>query len=317
MMLNLDERPINGGRGKGGGWEHRETEKPRQTGLWVAFAVLLCTSIGAGVYGYRTLKSMGVEVAQVPEIMKSLTGLSGRLQAAEQLIGAWAGDKQKLTDRLGALERRIGSSLQQAKKHADDATEQLEARMEDEMDERNAVEDDRLSKIEATQAADRVQLAQLQTELADTRQEIASLRQSSDREFASLNGHVEGSDRAVEALRHRLDRQKVDFEVAKNHDTELTPGVALKVTDTDVRYQRFNGWVQLLPEARYLWVNEHGIQQPLAFYRQPDNDRFDLVVTRVAGDSVVGYLLMPAPNGKAGGPVANLGTPASATRKNN
>jgi hypothetical protein len=81
----------------------------------------------------------------------------------------------------------------------------------------------------------------------------------------------------------------------------------LKVTDTDVRHQQFSGWVQLLPESRFLWVNEHGIHQPVAFYRQRDNQPFDLVVTRVTGDSIVGYLLKPAGAAQsAGTPVARL-----------
>ena len=315
MILNLDEHPIDERPGKGDDVERFEPERPRQTGLWVAFVLLACACVAAGVHGYRILRNTGIDVAQVPAMVRSLADLSGRLQAAERLIGAWAGDQKKLTDRLGVLERRLNSGLQKASQHADNATKQLEARIEDELDERAAVAEGRLDKLEVAQASNQAQFTQLRTELTNARQEIASLRQSSDSQFAGLNRHLEGSDGAVAALEHRLDRQKVDFEVAKNRDTALTPGVALKVTETNVRRQQFSGWIQLLPETRYLWVNEHGIQQPLAFYRQPDISRFDLVVTRVAGDSVVGYLLMPAANGKAGGPVAQLETSALRARQ--
>ena len=307
MILNLDEHPINEGPSKGDDVERFEPKRPRQTGLWVAFVLLVCAAFAAGVHGYRILRDTGIEVAQVPAMMKSLADLNGRLRSAEQVTGAWAGDKQKLLERLGLLERRVNSGLQQAKNHADKATEQLEARIEDEMDERAAVADGRLDKLETEQASDRAQFAQLRKELSNAQQEIASLRQASDGEFANLHQHVEGSDRALETLGHRFDRQRIEFEVAKNRDTAITPGVALKVTNTDVRRQQFSGWVQLLPEARFLWVNEHGIQQPVAFYRQRDNQPFDLVVTRVAGESIVGYLLTPADaNQKAGGPVARL-----------
>ena len=315
MILNLDEHPIDERPGKGDDVERFEPERPRQTGLWVAFVLLACACVAAGVHGYRILRNTGIDVAQVPAMVRSLADLSGRLQAAERLIGAWAGDQKKLTDRLGVLERRLNSGLQKASQHADNATKQLEARIEDELDERAAVAEGRLDKLEVAQASNQAQFTQLRTELTNARQEIASLRQSSDSQFAGLNRHLEGSDGAVAALEHRLDRQKVDFEVTKNRDTELTPGVALKVTETNVRRQQFSGWIKLLPETRYLWVNEHGIQQPLAFYRQPDISRFDLVVTRVAGDSVVGYLLMPAANGKAGGPVAQLETSALRARQ--
>lgn len=184
------------------------------------------------------------------------------------------------------------------------------------MEERSAVVDARLDKVEAGEAAERVQLARLQDELANARQEIASLRQTSDCELAGLRQHMAGSDRTVEAITQQLDRQRVDFEAARNRETEVAPGVGLKVLDTNVRYQRFSGWIQILPEARFLWVNEHGIQQPVGFYRLQDGERVDLVVTRVARDSVVGYLLLPAmAKERVSAPVAALKAPAPASRQ--
>jgi hypothetical protein len=316
MMLNLDERAINDGRGEGDDVKRFEPERPRQTGLWVALALLLCASVAAGVYGYRALKDAGIQLAQVPGMMNSVADLSGRFRSMEQTAGAWAGDKQKLFDRLGSLERRVNASLQKAREHADTVTDQLRTQIEDEMDERAAVADGRLDKLEVAQASNQAQFAQLRTDLANARQEIASLRRSSESEFASLHRNAEQTDRAVEALGRRFDRQRIDFEVAKNRDTAIIPGVALKVTDTDVRYQQFSGWIRLLPEARFLWVNEHGIHQPVAFYRQRDSQPFDLVVTRVTAESIVGYLLKPADaNQQAGAPVASLELAAPLARQ--
>jgi chaperonin cofactor prefoldin len=310
-MLELDERPIRDGREDRRDAETRVVERPRNRGLWAAFVLLLVALIGAAGYGYRTLKNDRIDLARVPEMAQALAGLSARLEAAENAMRAWTSDKQGLTDRLGLLERKMNSTLQQARKHADELTAQVQAQLVDEMDERGAVVDARINKIEAAQVEEQTKLARLQGELASAREEIASLRQTSDREFAGLGQRMSTSDRAVEALEQRLDRQKVNFEVARNHTVELTRGVALKVLDTDVRYQRFSGWIQLLPEARYLWVDEHGIQQPVVFYRQQDGERLDLVVTRVAGNSVVGYLVMPvAPRTQAGAPVARLNPPA-------
>jgi len=310
-MLELDERPIRDGREDRRDAETRVVERPRNMGLWAAFALLLAALVGVAGYGYRTLEKDRIDLARVPEMVQALAGLSGRLEAAEKVMRAWTSDRQGLTARLSLLERKMNSTLQQARKHADELTAQLQAQMVDEMAERGAVVDARINKIEAAQVEEQTKLARLRGELASVREEIASLRQTSDREFASLGQRMGTSDRAVEALEPRLDRQKVNFEVARNYTVELTRGVALKVLDTDVRYQRFSGWIQLLPEARYLWVDEHGIHQPVVFYRQQDGERLDPVVTRVAGNSVVGYLVVPvAPRTQAAAPVARLNPPA-------
>lgn len=54
------------------------------------------------------------------------------------------------------------------------------------------------------------------------------------------------------------------------------------------------GWVRLLPEGQTLWLGWRSIEQPVVFYRQKDTASCELVATRVAKHSVVGYLLLPA-----------------------
>ena len=310
-MLNLNEQPISNDRTESREPDTKRAEKPRSRTLWIAFALLVGVLVGAAGYGYRALKNDRIELARLPEMMRSLDSLNGRLAAAETALDAWTSDRQDLMVRLAGLERRVNSNLQQARKHADEVTAQFEERIVDDMEERNAVVDARLDKVEAGQAAEHAQLARLQDELASARQEIAALRQMTDRELAGLNQHVTGSDHQVEKIAQQLERRRVDFEAARNRETEIAAGVALKVNDTDVRRQQFSGWVQILPEARFLWVNEHGIQQPVAFYRERDGEQFDLVVTRVAKDSVVGYLLVPnAAGGNTDSPRAEAGVTA-------
>ena len=66
MILNLDEHPIDERPGKGDDVERFEPERPRQTGLWVAFVLLACACVAAGVHGYRILRNTGIDVAQEP-----------------------------------------------------------------------------------------------------------------------------------------------------------------------------------------------------------------------------------------------------------
>jgi hypothetical protein len=49
-----------------------------------------------------------------------------------------------------------------------------------------------------------------------------------------------------------------------------------------------------MPDRRTLCVRELGVQQPLVFYHKGSDQPNELVITRVAKDAVIGYLLLPA-----------------------
>ena len=285
--------------------EARNSGRTGSGGLWIAFSLLLCALMISAAYAYRSLRDAKTESARLPEVLQALPDLSKRITAVETAIGSWASDNQVLLNRVVKLEGRFKSNLQQVHRDTQEMMSQLEQRTMSRMEERDALVDARLSQIDRGQSEGLARVARLEKELASTQQEISSLRQTTNHDLAGLNEQLGESDHKVDAVAHRLERQRVNFEVTRNHQLEITPFVALDVQDTDVRHQRFSGWVQVLPESRFLWVNEHGIQQPVTFYRGEDQTSFDLVVTRVASNSVVGYLMMPA------GTLREAGTPSA------
>jgi hypothetical protein len=50
-------------------------------------------------------------------------------------------------------------------------------------------------------------------------------------------------------------------------------------------------WV--MPERRTIWLRGQGAQQPVTFYGLEDGKKRELVITQVAKNSVVGYLIVP------------------------
>lgn len=270
------------------------TYRPKTRALWVFLGLLVVALIGVAGGGYRALQRDNIQLSQVPEAFKSVALLSGRLDAAETVMRAWAGSLKGLAERVGRLERMTNTNLRLARSYSDKLTEQLEERVQDEMDERSYVVDGRLARLESTQESARLRLAQLQEEVAKVRQELVAARQDMDRNLAGLQVQLTGSEREVGSLAQRFDQRRVEFEAAKRHTYELDPEISLRVTRTNVKFQRFDGRVSLLPEARTLWVSQQGVQQPVVFYRKRDGERCELVVTHVARNSVVGYLMLPA-----------------------
>ena len=116
----------------------------------------------------------------------------------------------------------------------------------------------------------------------------------------------------LQGLAQKVERQRVGFEVAKNRQQELVPGISLTVTRTDPQYQRFEGYLELVEDSRTLWLSKVAAQQAVPFYLKQGGQPYDLVVENVRRDGVVGYLLVPQDKGRprANESASEAGSPA-------
>lgn len=281
--------------------------------LWAAFAVLLVALAVVMGYGYHRLKKNNLQLTLVPAMLESQAVLSGRLQAVEAKVRDWTGRWNALADRIARVDQKASHGIRSARKHAEDLTTQMNEQLQAQIDAQQYLADNRFKSLESGRESEKTRVAQLENELATMRQELAEYREKSNRELAGLEQRVDGNNRSLTSLAHWIPRDRIGFEAARQRDSELLPGLSMRVTGTDVRHQRFKGWVRLVPEGRTLWVDQQGILQPVVLYRQQDGGRCELIVTRVAENSVVGYVLVPAGT-TAGQPMAQLEAPASRGR---
>ncbi len=265
--------------------------------LWMAFALLLIILAGVSFYGYRVLQESNIQVSQVPEMLKSMTAMNGRLGDVEGKLHSWATDWQSLSERLARLEKTARANFQSARKHSEALNAQLEQRIQDRLDGRDHILDTRLDQLESDQRSAVTRVNELRQELADARQEIASLRRETNTDLALLHHQASGNDEQVTAIARQLEHERVNFEVAKNQVASIVPDISVNLTATDVRYQRFSGWVYYLPDQRFLWVRDHGVQQPVVFYGRNNSQQYQVVITSVRDASAAGYVLLPREGG--------------------
>ena len=276
-------------------WAHTSREldhlRSRFSRLRTLAVVLLLTLVGAGAYGYFALRKHNIQLSELPGVQESLTLVSERLDAAETRLRTWSADWDALDVRLNKLEGRLGrtaaAARETARKQTQELTAQLQARIEAQLDERDQALDARLNQLEAEQQAGRTQLAALGDQ-------VSAVRQQTGRDLGALHQQVARGERNLDELSRQLQRRRVDFELAREYTRELAPGVSLHITKTDRRFQRVKGWLWLMPDRRTVWVRELGLQQPLVFYHKGSDQPNELVITRVAEDAVIGYLVLPA-----------------------
>jgi hypothetical protein len=268
-------------------------EEPKNKGLWAAFAFLLVALVGTATYGFLVLDKENIQLSQVPEVAESVKLVGGRMAAAEARLREMSFNWQALQQSFEELDKKVNTRTSATRKYAEKLTAQLESRVQNRMDERAAVFEAHIRELQSQQQTDRARLAELHNQLAGVQSELAAARNQAGQDFRGLNRRVAANEQQINEMNEELEPERVDFEVVKKRQHELAPEITLKVTDTDVRYQRFSGYISYLPEGRTLWVRDQGVQQPVTFYTQQGDAMYELVVTRVTKDSAVGYMLLP------------------------
>ncbi len=314
MIFDAD---INQPKGKSPSTDRPASEAPffarhRETGpLWVAFGLLIVALAAVSIYGFLELRREHISLNQLPAALNSATALGGRVDALQSQMQRWAGRWDSLTARLTKVERQSRSTLSMARKHTDEVAAKLAKQVDDQqaqMDANTYAVNRRLQQVESNQQAERAALAKLQNDLASARPQVAAAPPAdSGQAYVSLAQQVTQNVSEVRALQKRLEHQRVDFEAPRRVSYQVAPGITLHVSHTDTRHQRFKGWIRLLPDGRTLWVSKWGAAQPVIFYRQTGDTPCELVVTRVAANSVTGFLLLPGGTGSnTAEPVAEL-----------
>lgn len=258
--------------------------------LWTA-VVIVAAALGALVYyGYRVAKTQDIRITEIFGNQSAVNTLKQRADAAEGKLQGLAGDWQGMTQRITKVEGTVAADARETRRYAENLTQRLHQQMTAEMDERTATLNAKLQQMESEQAAQRAQVAQLESNL---KQEISAARDENGRALSGVRQQEEANAHDVGALSQRLDRQRIDFELAKGQTKELAPGISLQIRGTNVAHQRYHGALTLAQGNRKVWLRDQSADEPVRFIHSEGEAPYELVVKEVTKKSVAGYLLTP------------------------
>jgi hypothetical protein len=288
-------------------------ERTRRRHLFLtAFVILLALIVtGAVWYAYPTLKRHDATLSQIPEsltdVRKNVFDLGEQAKTTAARVDEWGSREEELRRQFNKARGDLMARVDSARKQASDASAALIQRARSDFANQVDSIKTQLAKLETSSAGDREQIARLQEELTQVRSQMAKQGQ----ELASVQGqftqHAVSSDQQFAEVkttqqkdRHDFDQysdkfavKRVDFEVAKNRQTTVAPGISVQVNNTDVSYQRLNGSV-LASDGHTVWLRQLKVQEPVFLTSFTDGRTRELVITRVNKDGAVGYVLMPA-----------------------
>ena len=288
-------------------------ERTRRRHHFFTAALILLAAGLAGVawYAYPMLKRHDLTLSQMPasltDVQKDLFGIGERAKATDAKVDDWSQRQEDLRSQLNKARGELMARVDSAKKQASDASTALLERVRSEVGTQIDSVKTQLARLETSRETDREQIARLQQELTQVRGQV----QQQGQELASVQGRVEQNAAASEqqlasvkstqqrdrgdfdAYSDKFAVKRVDFEVTKNHSSQVAPGISLQVNGTDVSYQKVNGSV-LTPDHRTVWLRQLKVQEPVFLTSFEDGRTRELVITRVNKTGAVGYVLVPA-----------------------
>ena len=288
-------------------------ERARRRHHFLTTFLILLTLALAGIawYAYPMLKRHDVTLSQIPasltDIQKDLFGLGERAKAADAKLDDWSSRQDELRSQLNKARGDLMARIDSAKKQASEASTALVERVRSEVATQMDSVKTQLARLETSREGDREQIARLQQELTQVRsqvqqqgQEIASVEGRVDKNAASSEQEIAGvkatqqRDRGdFDAYADKFAVKRVDFEVTRNHSSQVAPGISLQVNGTDVSYQKVSGSI-LTPDRHTIWLRQLKVQEPVFLTSFADGRTRELVITRVNKTGAVGYVLVPA-----------------------
>jgi hypothetical protein len=192
--------------------------------------------------------------------------------------------------RVTKVEGSVAADIKETRRYAETLTQQLHQQMTGEMESRTSTLDARLRQVESEQADQRAQMAQIE---ANLKQDISAVREENGRDLSGVRQQEETNARGVSAISQKLERERIDFELAKGQTKELVPGISLRIRGMNLAYQRYHGALWLLQDHRTVWLRDQSVHEPVRFFHKEGGEPYELVVTDVTKNAVVGYLLAP------------------------
>jgi len=284
-----------------------ERARRRHNLLTASLILLAAVLVGAAWYAYPLLKVHDEMLSQIPatltDVQKEMFGAGERAKATAAKVDDWSNRQDDLRSQVNKVRGDLMTRLDSARKQASEASTALLARVATQMDSVKT----QLARLETSREGDREQIARLQQELTQVRaqvnqqgQELASVQgkveqnaASSERELASVKTTQQRDRGDFDSYTDKFAVKRMDFEVARNRDTTVAPGISLQVNGTNVSYQRIDGSV-LTPDHHTIWLRQLKVQEPVFLTSFADGRTRELVITRVNKTGAVGYVLVPA-----------------------
>jgi DNA repair exonuclease SbcCD ATPase subunit len=233
--------------------------------------------------------------------------LQNRITATEQSLTAADKKNVDLADRLDATNARLratadtlGQNVGATQKQIDARTAVIIAAQKSQnaetakLAQQQQVADQKIGAVSSDVASVKTDVGGVKTDVATTQSDLAATKSQLQRVMGDagvMSGLIATNHAQLEELKHRGDRNYVEFTLQKGAKPTLLSTIKLKLEKVDVKHARFN--LVVSSDDRDIEKKDKTIDEPVQFYSGKDPVLFELVVNSIDKNKVSGYLSMP------------------------
>ena len=138
------------------------------------------------------------------------------------------------------------------------------------------------------------QVTKVSADVNDTRTDLAATKGKLETAIGDLNKHSEliaMNHDQLETLKHRGDRDYLEFTLYKGKDPVRLSTVSLQLKKVDPKKSQFTLYV--MADDKKIEKKDRSLFEPLQFYTGRDRNMYEVVVTAVDKNAVSGYMSTP------------------------
>ena len=239
-------------------------------------------------------------------------GLQNHLAEAEKKIAAVDQKNADLTQQLEATNARLratsetlGQSVGMTQKQIELRTQAIVASQraaDAKLEEQQAATQKQISAVSTDVAGVKTDVGGVKTDVATTKTDLESAKAQMKRmmgDEGEMSGLIATNHDELEILKHKGDRNYLEFTLQKNAKPTLLSTVKLQLKKADEKHSKYT--LVVSSDDRNIEKKDKGLDEPVQFYNGKDPVLYEIVVNVIGKNTVSGYLSTPKTGAKTGG----------------
>ena len=239
-------------------------------------------------------------------------GLQNHLAEAEKKIAAADQKNAELTQQLEATNARLratsetlGQSVGMTQKQIELRTQSIIASQRAEaakLEEAQAQTTKQIGAVSTDVAGVKTDVGGVKTDVATTKSDLEATKTQLNRvvgDAGVMSGLIATNHDELEVLKHKGDRNYLEFTLQKNAKPTLLSTIKLQLKKADEKHSKYT--LEVSSDDRTIEKKDKGLDEPVQFYNGKDPVLYEIVVNVIGKNTVSGYLSTPKTGAKTGG----------------
>jgi len=272
---------------------------PEQRSFSGLFLALLAVAVLAAIAGLAWSYHLSGRVTNAE------AQLSQAQQRNEKLAAALDETNARLKVTTETLGQRLGLTQKQLETKVDARAQELLRRQEadtKQLESEQAATNQHVSTVSSDVSSVKTDVGGVKTDLTQTKTELKTAEsqlQSMKGDMGVQSGLIATNHSELEELKHKGDRNYIEFSLQKGAQPTLLSTVKLQLKKVDVKHSRYT--LDVSADDKNIEKKDKNLDEPVQFYTGKDPVLFELVVNNIDKNKISGYLSTPksAPQGMA------------------